>query len=231
VRVDIWSDVVCPWCWLGKRRFERAVAGLDWAGELDVRWRAFQLDPRAPTEPEDLREVLQRKYGPAGVAAMTERLTAAGAAEGLEYRWDRMQRVNTLDAHRLLAWAGDTAGSAAQDRLEESLFQAYFQEGENVADRATLARRAADAGLDADEAAAVLDGDAYHDRVRADQEEAVALGLTGVPAFVIDGRWAIPGAQDSETVRLVLERSRRRLAEESAAVAAGDSCTVDDPHC
>ncbi len=233
MRVDIWSDVVCPWCWLGKRRFERALDGLHWAGELDVRWRAFQLDPRAPREPQDLREVLARKHGPQGFASVTRRLDAAGAVEGLEYRWERVQRVNTLDAHRLLAWAGDTGGGAAQGRLEEALFAAYFRHGENVADHATLVRHATGAGLDPDQAAAVLAGDGYRDRVLADQEEAGALGLTGVPAFVIDGRWAIPGAQDPETIRLILERSRRRLAGEPAPAggASGGACAVDDPRC
>src|SRR5262249_51402236 len=155
--------VVCPWCWLGKRRLERARSDLDFGAEVEVRWRAFQLDPNAPLEPQPYGEGLARKYGSRGaVAPMTTRLSGFGRQEGLDYQWSRIQRVNSFHAHRLLAWAA-THGSEAQNRLAERLFQAYFTEGANVADRAALAALAGESGLDADDATAVLAGGDFGD--------------------------------------------------------------------
>jgi predicted DsbA family dithiol-disulfide isomerase len=210
VRIDIWSDVVCPWCWLGKRRFERALEGLDWAAEVEVRWRAFQLDPRAGTEPGDLRVAIERKYGPGAFDAMTGRLAALGEAEGIEYRFDRAQRVGTFDAHRLLEWAWASGGYRAQGRLQERLFRAYFQEGANVADHAALARLAGDAGLDGAEAARVLGSGDFADAVAADLEGALGRNVTGVPAFVIEDGLLVPGAQEVGTFRAILERARAK---------------------
>ncbi|MPY92134.1 MAG: thioredoxin domain-containing protein [Acidimicrobiia bacterium] len=211
VRIDIWSDVVCPWCYLGKRRFERAVASLGWGGEVEVRMRAYQLDPGASREPGDLRASLERKYGPGAFDAMVTRLVALGAPEGIDYRFDRAQRVNTRDAHRLLAWAWATAPEA-QGRLAERLFQAYFEEGADVADHPALARFAADAGLDADAAAATLASTEFGDEVAGDSQAALEREITGVPAFVIEDRLLIPGAQEVDTFVAVLERARQRLA-------------------
>lgn len=208
----MFSDVVCPWCWLGKRRLERARSQLDFADEIEIRWRAFQLDPRAPVEPQPYGDVLARKYGSKGaVAALTTRLTEFGRQEGLDYRWDRIQRVNSFDAHRLMAWAA-TSGAVPQNALAERLFEAYFTEGANVADHATLAELAGDAGLSADDAASVLRTGEYADDVRADQARAAELDVLGVPAFVIAEGFAIPGAQEVETFRLMLTRAHDRLA-------------------
>jgi predicted DsbA family dithiol-disulfide isomerase len=212
VRIDIWSDVVCPWCFLGKRRFERAVDRLGWGDDIAVRWRAYQLDPRATSEPRDLRAAIERKYGPGAFDAMNRRLTALGAVEGIGYRFDLAQRVGTFDAHRLLAWAFETGGSAAQDRLQERLFVAYFEEGRNVADHAALVRLAADGGLHGEEAAAVLASGRYGDEVTTDIEAAHERGIAGVPAFVIEDRLLVSGAQDVETFVALLERARERLA-------------------
>jgi predicted DsbA family dithiol-disulfide isomerase len=216
VRIDIWSDVVCPWCYLGKRRFDAAVAGLPFADRLQVSWRAFQLDPSAPREPQSYRAVLARKYGAGAVASMTERLERLGADAGIEYRWDHMQRVNTFDAHRVVAWAA----GARQGDLYERLFRAYFTDGDNVGDAETLARCAADVGLDADEAARVAaDAEAFADVVRADQAEARGLEITGVPAFVIARRAHIPGAQEVDTIRAVLTRCWERFGDDVAETA------------
>jgi len=231
VRIDIWSDVICPWCYLGKRRFDKAVAALPWADEIEVRWRAYQLDPRAPREPGDLRAALERKYGPGAFDSMTGRLTSLGLAEGIDYRFEIAKRVNTFDAHRLLSWAWTTGGASAQDRLQARLFRAYFEEGENVADPDALVRFAADAGLDADEATRILSSQAYADEVADDLRMAMDRQLTGVPAFVIEDRWLIPGAQDVETMRLVLERARAQLVVVPSALADGEACAVDDPAC
>ena len=108
--IDVWSDVICPWCYLGKRRLETALAQLDWSDEMTVRWRAHQLDPHAPVEPGDLRMAIERKYGLGAYDQMTGRLTTLGAEDGINYRFDRALRVNTTDAHRLLAWAWSDGG-------------------------------------------------------------------------------------------------------------------------
>jgi predicted DsbA family dithiol-disulfide isomerase len=211
VRIDIWSDVVCPWCYLGKRRFERALADVPWRDEVVVRWRAYQLDPTSTREPGDLRASIERKYGPGAFEGMVRRLGELGAPEGIEYRFDRALRVNTLDAHRLVAWAFAAGGAAAQDEVVERLFRAYFEEGANVADPGSLTAVAAAAGLDEPEAAEVLASGRFADEVRGDLEGARDRELTGVPAFVIEDRLLIPGAQEAETFVAVLERARQRF--------------------
>lgn len=213
VHIDIWSDVICPWCFLGKRRLERALTQLEWADEVQIRWRAFQLDPTATAEPGDLRRSVERKYGPGAFDGMTRRLTALGEVEGITYRFDTALRVTTVDAHRLSAWAWDVGGEAAQGPLVERLFRAYFEDGANVADHATLVDLAAEVGLDAGAAAEVLAGAGYAEEVRDDLLQARDRELTGVPAFVLEDRVLIPGAQEVETFVAVLERTRTKLAE------------------
>lgn len=215
MHIDIWSDVVCPWCFLGKRRFERAVARLDDPSAIEVRWRAFQLDPSAGPEPGDLRRSIEAKYGPGAFDGMTTRLTDLGAAEGIDYRFDRALRVNTRDAHRLLAWAWDTAGAAGQGTLAERLFVAYFEQGANVADHQQLAGFAADVGLDAEDAADALSEGRYADEVDADIAGATELDITGVPAFVVGERFLIPGAQEVDTFEQLLTRAHERFSANS----------------
>lgn len=232
VHIDIWSDVICPWCYLGKRRFDKALSALAWAEQIDVRWRAYQLDPHAPREPGDLSTAIERKYGPGAFDQMTARLTSLGQAEGIAYRFDLAQRVNTLDAHRLLAWAWETGGPSGQERLQERIFQAYFEAGENVADPDALARFAGDAGLDAHDAKRVARSQAYASEVADDLRRGLDRQLTGVPAFVIEDRWLIPGAQDVETMTAVLERARQQLVVVPSAQGVDDeACAVDDPGC
>jgi predicted DsbA family dithiol-disulfide isomerase len=209
LQIEVFSDVVCPWCWLGKRRLERAREQLDFADEIDVRWRAFQLDPRAPVEPRAYADVLARKYGEGAVPPITNRLGELGRHEGLDFRWDRVQRVNSFDAHRLLAWAA-TRSTAAQNALAEGLFRAYFTEGANVADRATLTSLAAEVGLDGVDAAAVLATGAFADEVRADLAEAVENDVLGVPTFLLAPNFAIPGAQEIQTFKMMLTRVHDR---------------------
>jgi predicted DsbA family dithiol-disulfide isomerase len=215
VRIDIWSDVICPWCYLGAGRLDAALDRLDADGALsrsavEIRWRAFELDPRAPAEPTDLRSALEKKYGPGSFDGMTARLTALGAPEGIDYRFDRAQRVNTFDAHRLISWAATQP--AGQGGLVTDLFRAYFTEGADVSDHATLAGLAASAGLDADQAREVLAGGGHADEVRADEAAAREIDITGVPAFLVDGRAMIPGAQEVDTIVKVLTRALERSA-------------------
>jgi len=212
MRVDVWSDVVCPWCYLGKRRLEAAIAGLDWGDEIEVHWRAYLLDPGAPLEPQELKPVIERKYGPGAFDGMVRRLTALGAEAGIEFRFDRAQRANSVSALRLLAWAAETERLAVADQLHDRLFRAYFTDGDNIADVASLTTWAEEVGLDRALAAEALGGQAGGDQVAADLEEAADRQITGVPAFVIDGKFMIPGAQDVETIQAILERARAKRA-------------------
>lgn len=202
MRIDIWSDVVCPWCYLGSRRL---AAALDQVGRdgVEIHWRAFQLDPGAPSEPGDLRTALDRKYGPGSFDTMTPRLVGLGREVGIDYRFDRALRVNTADAHRLIAWAGSVGD---QWPLVERLFDDYFTQGADLSDAATLAAAAASVGLDPDAATELLASTAFDEQVRADQAEAHERGISGVPAFVIDDEWIIPGAQDTERMVQLLSR-------------------------
>jgi predicted DsbA family dithiol-disulfide isomerase len=233
VKVEIWSDVVCPWCHVGKARFEEAVRRLGWDDDdLQVVFRPFELDPNVPPGGVDLGEYLRRKFGSgATVEAIEGRVADAGAEVGVRFDWSKVRRVNTFDAHRLLEWALATAGPAAQGRLKRRLMEAYFEEGGDVADHSVLSSLAADAGLDDAAAAEVLASGAYGDEVRASEREARELEIHAVPTFVIERRMAIPGAQDPETFVQLLARVRARLADEAAELDAAAACTVDDPAC
>ncbi len=209
MQVEIFSDVVCPWCAVGKRRFETALRSFAHADDIDVVWRAFELDPDAPVQREgDYVDRLTRKYGISREQAETanQRLTAAAAAEGLDFHFERVRPGNTFDAHRLLHYAR-TAGPGRQDALKERLFGAYFTEGAVIGDVETLVRLAVEVGLDERASRAVLAGDDFAEEVRADEREAVGLGVTGVPFFVVEGKFGIPGAQDSDTILRVLDRA------------------------
>jgi predicted DsbA family dithiol-disulfide isomerase len=215
MRVEIWSDVVCPWCYVGTRRFEEAVERFRarGGGDVEVAHRAFELDPTVPAEGVDLDAYLARKFGGADrLARVHDRLDHAGADVDIHFRWEGKRRANTFDAHRLTAWALDVAGPKVQHALHQRLFRAYFTDNLDVADHAVLARLAADVGLDADLAAEVLATGAHADTVRAEERQAGEHDIHAVPTFVIERRWAIPGAQDTDTFVELLERARERLA-------------------
>lgn len=212
--VEVWSDVVCPWCCIGRAHLQAALAEFEHGGSVEVTWRSFELDPGAPraaTAP--LAEQLQRKYGgtPADIEAMFAGVTARAAAVGLDFRFDAAQSGNTVDAHRLLHLA---RAVGQQDELKGRLFTAYFTEGEAIGDPEALARLAKDVGLDPAEVDAVLATDRYLDEVRADEAEARALQVSGVPFFVIDRRYAVAGAQP---VAVLVGALREAWAEREAA--------------
>lgn len=216
MRVEIWSDVVCPWCYVGKARFEEALRRLGWDDDdVEVVFRPFELDPTVAPGGVDLGDYLRRKFGTNATVEMIEgRVGDAGAELGLAFDWSKVRRVNTFDAHRLLEWALRTDGPAAQGRLKRRLMQAYFAEGGDVADHDTLAALAGEVGLDAAAAAEALASDLYGDAVRASEREARELEIHAVPTFVIEGRLAIPGAQDPETFVTMLARLRSKLEDE-----------------
>ena len=212
MRIDMWSDVVCPWCYLGKRRLEQALDGLDFADEVEVRWRAFQLDPTATAEPKDLEAAIDRKYGPGAFQGMTKRLGALGEEVGIDYRFDIAQRVTSVPALMLVAWVEDQLGPQAAGRLHERLFRAYFSEGANIADPANLLEWAVEVGADRELAGEAIATGAGRDAVVADLEAAADRQITGVPAFVIEDAHLIPGAQDVDTMRNLLSRIHAKLA-------------------
>jgi predicted DsbA family dithiol-disulfide isomerase len=213
VKVEIWSDVVCPWCYIGKRRFERALAAFDGRDDVEVRWRSFQLNPDQPrgvrtTHDEHLAAKLHTSVDQ--VRQLNERVVGLAAAEGLHYDFDRYQVINTFDAHRV-AHLGKAHG--LDDAVQERFLSAQLEHGEVLDDPDTLVRLGSEVGIPAAEIRDVLAGDRYAEDVRADFEEGYALGCTGVPYIVIDRRYGIPGAQPSE---LFLEALTQAGAEAAA---------------
>jgi predicted DsbA family dithiol-disulfide isomerase len=207
VEVEIWSDVVCPWCYLGKRRFEQALASFEHRDKVQVTYRSFQLDPSAPARSTSPTvEMLAQKYGMnAAEAEQAQRqMEERAAADGLTFRMSGLRSGNTRDAHRLLQLA---KASGQQEQLMERLQRAYFTEQVSIFDHESLTRLAVEAGLDRDDVAQVLDSDQYADHVDTDQAMAQVLGATGVPLFVIDRRYGISGAQPPRTITSVLERA------------------------
>ncbi|MEM8930211.1 MAG: DsbA family oxidoreductase [Acidobacteriota bacterium] len=209
VNLDIWSDIACPWCWIGKRHLAAALRDI----ELDVaiRWHAFELDPGAPRDVPEAYDYVARlatKYRVStnDAEAMIARMVAAGAASGVTMRFDRVRPSNTFDAHRLLAWAGDD-DLATQGRLKERLFQAYLGEGRVMADHETLIELVAEIGLDTAAAAAVLRSDRYAAAVRMDEDFAARRGIQGVPSFVIDQRALLTGAQPPDVIARALAQA------------------------
>lgn len=210
VKIEIWSDVVCPWCYIGKRRIENALAGFAHADEVEVHWRSYQLDPGAPTEPSESTTVmLARKYGqsPAGAQQMQDRVEAVAAEDGLVYRLSQTLHLNTVDAHRLIHLAHAQGGNQLQDRVKEALLAAYFTEARNVADHAVLREVAVAAGLEPARVDEVLASREFEADVHADIEQAQAYGATGVPFFVIDQLYGVSGAQPTEVFAQVLEKA------------------------
>ena len=211
MKVDVYVDVVCPWCYIGERRFARALADFPHAEEVELSPRPYLLDPAAPARAVPLREYLAGRYGP-GSTGMMEQVGAAGAGEGIAIDWDRALSVNTRAAHRLLGLAGREHGGEVQRALLARLFAAHFTFGEDVGDHATLARHAAVAGMPEERARAYLDAGEGSAELDAALREARELGIRAVPTFVFDERYAVSGAQASATFRQVLEEVRRRAA-------------------
>ncbi len=202
MRIDIWSDVVCPWCYIGVTRFERALEGFE--GEVEIRLHPFQLDPEAPIPGVPARERYAAKFGDEAEAILA-RVTAAAAEDGLHFDFDRALTANTFDAHRAIAFA---RRSGKDRELEQSLFRAYFEEGLDVSDRAVLADRAATLGIERDGLAAYLESDDGVDDLRRAFGEAFDRGITAVPTFVFEDEFAVPGAVDTATFRRILEQMR-----------------------
>ena len=203
ITVDVVSDVVCPWCYLGKRRLERALTLVPDVS-VTVRWWPFQLDATIPPEGMDRAEYVRRKFGdPARLDAVHDRLVGFGRNEGIDYRFESIKRApNTLDAHRLARWVPE----ARQDELIERLFRANFSEGRDVGDHGVLASIGADFGLDARETEARLGSAEDRAEVAAEIENAYRIGVTGVPCFIVDRRYAVMGAEAPETIAQAIRK-------------------------
>jgi predicted DsbA family dithiol-disulfide isomerase len=207
VRIDVWSDLVCPWCYIGKRRLERALEGFSHRDDVEIVHRSFQLDPSAPpAQTRSRREMLMAKYRltEAQVDEMDVRMQRTAAADGLDYHLEGTVTGNTFDAHRVLHLASDRG---LQGAVLERLYRAYFTEQRSLFDRDSLVALAAEAGLDPEEARRMLHSETYADRVEADLKAARVLGATGVPFFVIDNRYGVSGAQPADVFAGALTRA------------------------
>jgi len=223
MKVEIYSDIACPWCYIGKRRFEQALDRFEGKEQVEVVFRPYQLAPDAPEQARPHREWLAERYGPQSVV-MDARVTDLGRAEGITYDFDAAVEVNTLLAHRLLHLAESEYGAPVQADLKERLLRAHFTEGVNVGDRAALTELAVAAGLDGDRTTAYLAGDEGAAEVRAQLAEARAMGISAVPTFVFEGKWAVQGGQEADTFLQVL---RQVTAETAATAPAAETCTDD----
>ncbi len=242
MNLEIWSDVVCPWCYIGKRRVEQALEQFPHRDEVNIVWRSFELDPTASertTEPLD--EMLARKYQVTRqqAAQMNARVSGIASEVGLDYHLDQAKPSNTFKAHRLLHLA---KAKGIQPQVEERLMRAYFTEGEPIGDNETLVRIAAESGLDADEARATLASDAYADDVRADEARAAEFGISGVPFVAIDERYGVSGAQPTEVFLKALQTAwaaahpltmvsatpgeADQASAEASGACVGDSCEI-----
>jgi predicted DsbA family dithiol-disulfide isomerase len=230
MHVEIWSDIACPWCHVGKRRFEAALESFEHRDEVQVTWRSFELDPYAPHEIEvDATTHLAEKYGTTReeAQAMHARMTETAAGEGLEFRFDRARRGNTFDAHRLVHLAADRG---RQDAMKERIMRAYLTEGALISDHDTLTRLAVEVGLPAGEVADMLASDGFADAVRDDERTAQQLGIHAVPFFVVDRAIGASGAHPAPAL-LELLRQARAANPPIAVSAAGESCAVDGSGC
>jgi predicted DsbA family dithiol-disulfide isomerase len=213
ITIDVVSDAVCPWCFVGQKRLDKAASSLP---DIDVavRWRPFQLDPTIPPEGKDRKEYMRAKFGDGGrLRQIHANLEEIGRAEGIAFDFDAITvSPNTLDAHRLIRWAA-TAGEDVQGRVARRLFQLYFEEGKNIGEHEVLIEAARECGMDEAVVRTLLATDADRDAVREEIDTANRMGITGVPCFLIEGRYAVMGAQNSdalaEAIRKVSEAKER----------------------
>ena len=226
MQVEIWSDIACPWCYVGKRRFEAALAEFEHSDQVEVTWRAFELDPDAPHEREGERAArLAEKYGTTVERAreMEHNMTDTAAGDGLEFRFDIARSGNTFDAHRVVHLAAE---HGLQDAMKERLFKAYLGEGELISDHDTLVRIGTEVGLPKDELIDTLASDRFAAEVRDEERTAFGFGIGAVPTFVIDRQFGISGAQPPEILLAMLKRGWAERPQ-MEIVAGGEACGPD----
>lgn len=232
MNIEVWSDFMCPFCYIGKRRLEQALSKFPHAGEVTVRFRSFELDPQAEADSGLTNaEMLASKYGVSveQARAMNDNMLEKARSAGLEYHMDAMVPTNSFDAHRLAQYAA-TLGKA--EEFGERLFQAVFTESKHTGDRKVLADLAAEAGLDREQAKLVLADGRFGDEVRNDEAEAGKLGIQGVPFFVFDRKFSVSGAQAEEVFQIALQQAWdashpfTTIGDDSADACSGDSCEL-----
>ena len=203
MNIDVLADVICPWCYVGKRRLERALA-INRPPHVSIAWRPYELNPDMPREGMDRAEYLTAKFGDASGGETYAKVIEAGKAEGIAFAFDKIKRTpNTLSAHRLIRFA---QRSYRQEEIVEALFKGYFTEGLNLADVDTLVKIAAANGLDAHGARAYLNSDEDEAVIKREADYARQVGITGVPCFIFDQKYAVPGAEDASVLRKVIDR-------------------------
>lgn len=213
ISIDVVSDVACPWCFIGKRRLEKTMAAMV-ETPLMVRWRPFQLDPTIPPAGMPREEYLKRKFGAERIPQIHQPAIAAGAMEGIDFRFDRIRRSpNTIEAHRLIHWAHS---QGFEEPMVERLFQLYFIEGQDIGDEKILRKAASDIGLDGRAAASFLAGNSARVEVLQEIESAARFGVTGVPTFIIADRYAVVGAQDPRYIAGAIAKARADATENGA---------------
>ncbi len=227
MKIEIYSDIVCPWCYIGERRLARALAALPNGQDVDVVFRPYQLDPGAPTTAIPLLPYLEQRFG-SRAAGMMSHVTATAAGEGITTAWDKALSVNTRLAHRVVAFAEREYGAGVQRALVERLFALYFTQGGNVGDVDQLVAAAADVGVDPDRVRVLLASDDGVAELEAAFESARRLGIQSVPTFVIDGRHAVVGAQPAAALLEVLENLARASEPENGT---GDRDSCEDGRC
>jgi predicted DsbA family dithiol-disulfide isomerase len=226
VDVEIWSDIACPWCYIGKRRFEAALAGFEHRDDVRVTWRSFELDPAAPGEREGDRAArIAEKYGISVERAreMERHVTETAAGDGLDFRFDLARSGMTFDAHRVVHLARE---HGLQDAMKERLLHAYFTEGQLMSDHETLTALAVEVGLDADEVRQTLASDRYAEDVRDDERTAARFGISAVPTFVVDRAVGASGAQPPEALLELLREGWSRRSP-VPVIAGGEACGPD----
>lgn len=233
LKVEVWSDVVCPWCYIGKRRLEAALARFAHSHDVELVWRSFELDVSAPASAAaegTYAERLATKYGCSVLQAreMNDSMTATAATEGLDFRFDLARPGNTFDAHRLLHLALE---HGQQDEFKERLDRATFTEGSPVSEHRALRALAAQVGLPEAEVDSVLTTDRFADAVRADEAQAQAYGISGVPFFVIDGRYAVSGAQPADAILQVLDTAWAERSPLTVVAQDGDAPSCEGDAC
>jgi predicted DsbA family dithiol-disulfide isomerase len=228
LRIDIWSDIACPWCYVGKRHLEQALGQFQHAGAVEVVWHAFELNPSAQRESHEgpYAERLAKKYGMSVKEAQgrIQHLVDVGRADGLELDFERIRPGNTFNAHRVVHYAREVG---LQDAVKERFLRGYLSEGEPIGEPEAVLRLATDAGLDADRVSAILSSDTYAREVRTDEAEAQRLGIHGVPFFVIGGRYALSGAQPAALIGGALTQAWEELAAAPVEFAEGAACGPD----
>jgi predicted DsbA family dithiol-disulfide isomerase len=227
MKVEIWSDVMCPFCYIGKRKFETALAQIPQKEQVEVIWKSFQLNPNLKTDPS--KSTIQHLAESKGwsldyTKSVTSHVTQLAENVGLTFNFDKAVVANSFDAHRFSAFA-KTKG--LQDAAEERLFDAYFTEGKNTADHDTLAQIGADIGLHAAEIKKMLATDAFTEDVKHDMLQAQQFGINGVPYFVFNEKYAVSGAQDSSVFLQVLTKTFDEMAQDTPSVSTGETCAID----